>query len=29
LWRRLGFVALGIGLSLIALIIFAAIFSYR
>jgi len=29
LWRRIGFTALGIGLSLIALIIFAAIFSYR
>jgi cytochrome b subunit of formate dehydrogenase len=29
LWRRLGYTALGIGLSLIDLIIFAAIFAYR
>jgi hypothetical protein len=29
LWRRLGFTALGIGLALIALIIFAAVFAYR
>ncbi len=29
LWRRLGFTALGIGLSLIALIIYAAVFAYR
>jgi len=28
-WRRLGFTALGIGLSLIALIIYAAVFVYR
>jgi len=29
LWRRLGFTALGIGLSLILLILYAAIFIYR
>ncbi|HTP35622.1 MAG TPA: hypothetical protein VMJ75_25765 [Candidatus Acidoferrales bacterium] len=29
LWRRFGFTALGIGLTLIALIIFAAVFAYR
>jgi cytochrome b subunit of formate dehydrogenase/uncharacterized protein with PIN domain len=29
LWRRLGFTALAIGLSLIALIIYAAVFAYR
>ncbi len=29
IWRRLGFTALGIGLSLIALIIYAAVFAYR
>jgi hypothetical protein len=28
-WRRLGFTALGIGLSLIALIIYAMLFAYR
>ena len=29
LWRRFGFTALGIGLSLVALILYAAIFAYR
>ena len=29
LWRRFGFAALGIGLVLIGLIIYAAIFAYR
>ncbi len=29
IWRRLGFTALGIGLALIALIIYAAVFAYR
>jgi hypothetical protein len=28
-WRRLGFIALGIGLALIALMLFATIFVYR
>jgi len=28
-WRRFGFTALAIGLSLIALIIYAALFVYR
>ncbi len=29
LWRRFGFTALGIGMVLIALIIYAAVFAYR
>ena len=29
IWRRLGFTALGIGLALIALILYAMIFAYR
>ena len=29
LWRRFGFTALAVGLSLIALIVYAAIFAYR
>ena len=29
LWRRFGFSALGIGLSLIAVILYAAVFVYR
>lgn len=29
MWRRLGFVALGIGLALIALILYAMVFAYR
>jgi hypothetical protein len=29
LWRRFGFTALGIGMALIALIIYAAVFAYR
>jgi len=29
LWRRLGFTALGIGIVLIALIIYAMVFAYR
>jgi hypothetical protein len=28
-WRRLGFVALGIGLVMIALILYASLFTYR
>ena len=29
LWRRFGFTALGIGLTLILLIIYAVVFAYR
>jgi hypothetical protein len=29
LWRRFGFVALGIGITLILLIIYAVVFAYR